>query len=120
LHDALAVATPLPRVDGAILPEPQGMTCRLESSDTEIATGILRIQPGTDDRGAVTRISSGSLQLSYRRATEGRGRRAADRARALPSNEAERSVYVPVSARESPRIRRLLEPLVFENPQWNV
>ena len=46
-------------------PDPQRMTCKLESAAT-LVTGTLRIQPGVDERRAVTRISSGTIELSYR------------------------------------------------------
>jgi hypothetical protein len=44
----------------------QAMTCKLESNDAAVVTGTLQIQPGTDERRAVTRISSGTLELKYR------------------------------------------------------
>jgi hypothetical protein len=50
----------------------QGITCRLESLDAEVASGVMRLEPGRDERGGVTRISSGTLQLTYRRPAESR------------------------------------------------
>ncbi|MCA1561805.1 MAG: hypothetical protein LC804_16580 [Acidobacteria bacterium] len=44
----------------------QSMTCKLESADAAVVTGTLQIQPGTDERQAITRISSGTLELKYR------------------------------------------------------
>jgi hypothetical protein len=43
----------------------QRMTCTLQSGDATVATGTLRIRPGLDENRVVTRISSGTLELSY-------------------------------------------------------
>ena len=43
----------------------QPMVCRLESGDQNVMRGTLHVQPGVDEKGQVTRISSGTLQLNY-------------------------------------------------------
>ena len=47
--------------------ESEPITCTLTSGDATVATGTLRIQPGLDNNKAVTRISSGTLGMKYRR-----------------------------------------------------
>jgi hypothetical protein len=44
----------------------QRMSCRLESADREISSATLRIQPGLDENRSSSRISTGTLELSYR------------------------------------------------------
>jgi hypothetical protein len=48
----------------------QPMVCRLESADRTVMTGTLHVQPGVDEKGQVTRISSGTLQLNYQSASD--------------------------------------------------
>ena len=43
----------------------QAMTCTLQNGDVTLATGTLRLLPGVDENGAVTRISSGTFELKY-------------------------------------------------------
>lgn len=43
------------------------VTCSMQTPDAVLATGTLRLLPGVDERGAVTRVSAGSLQLTYAR-----------------------------------------------------
>ena len=50
----------------AVQGEAQSMTCKLESANSVVVTGNLRVQPGLDEHRAVTRISSGTIELSYR------------------------------------------------------
>ena len=50
----------------------QQMSCTLQSSESIVATGTLRVQPGRDDTGAVTRISSGTVELNYKVGNGGR------------------------------------------------
>lgn len=43
----------------------EAMSCTLQSGDTTLATGTLRIRPGVDENGAATRISAGTFELKY-------------------------------------------------------
>ena len=57
--------------EGATQTAPEGeqaqqMFCTLQSNAATVSTGTLRIQPGRDENGAVTRISSGTLELNYK------------------------------------------------------
>ena len=66
----LVRATRIPEGSYAALAEgqeSQRMVCKLESSENPVATGTLRIQPGRDESGAVTRISTGTVEIDYRR-----------------------------------------------------
>jgi len=66
----LVRATRIPEGSNASLTEgqeSQQMVCKLESAENPVATGTLRIQPGRDESGAVTRISTGIIELEYRR-----------------------------------------------------
>ena len=52
---------------GATAPNPdaEAMTCTLQNGDATLSTGTLRIRPGLDENGVVTRISSGTMDLKY-------------------------------------------------------
>jgi hypothetical protein len=66
----LVRATRILEGSNASLTEGQGsqqMVCKLESSENPVATGTLRIEPGRDESGAVTRISTGTVEIDYRR-----------------------------------------------------
>lgn len=45
--------------------EAAAMTCTLHNGDAALSTGTLRIQPGRDENGVVSRISSGTMDLKY-------------------------------------------------------
>jgi len=42
------------------------LACRLDASGSTLATAALQLKTGTDDAGRLNRVSSGTLELSYR------------------------------------------------------
>ena len=56
--------------EGSAINEGQPMVCKLESANQVVMTGTLHVQPGIDEMRAVTRISSGTIELKYRSAAD--------------------------------------------------
>lgn len=59
-------ATRIPEGSTPAQMEAGAVSCRLDTRETTLASGVLHLQPGVDRLGRVNRVSAGTLELNYR------------------------------------------------------